>query len=151
MAGNVPAVLVHRWLGELRRYGENELIGSVDIDPGIRAPRRNGARDIEVLLHAPAAMTGAALREHADCCAERIGAALARLEAIKQFAVQHAPPGWVQQYAPASGTPAGVLFLDGVETGAPDGTLLVFDYGDLDQLVTRVDDQGNGVEVYLRA
>jgi hypothetical protein len=42
-------------------------------------------------------------------------------------------------------------FLDGVEAGAADGTLLVFDFGDLDQLVTHVDDQGNGIEVYLRA
>ncbi len=147
----MAVVLVHPRLGELRRYQDDQLIGSIDIDPTVRVPRSNGGRDIEVLLHAEPAMTGAALHVHADRCAERISAVLARLEAIRQFTVQHAPPGWAERYAPGSGALVGLLFLDGVETGTGDGTLLVFDFGDLDQLVTRVDDQGNGVEVHLRA
>ena len=144
-------VLIHPLLGELRWYQDDQLIGLTDIDPGVRAPRNNGERDIEVLLHAESTMMRAALHAHVDRCAERIGAALARLEGIKQFTVQHAPPGWAEHYAPASGSLAGLLFLDGVETGRGEGTLLVFDFGDLDQLVTRVDDQGNGADVHLRA
>lgn len=144
-------VLVHPWLGELRRYRDDQLIGSVEIDPSVRVPRGNGDRDIEVLLHAAPAMTGAVLRAHADRCAERISTALARLEPIRQFTVQHAPPGWAGHYVPRSGTPAGLLFLDGIEAGEGGGALLVFDFGDLDQLVTRIDDKGSGMEVRLRA
>jgi hypothetical protein len=43
------------------------------------------------------------------------------------------------------------MFLDGVEGGSADSTLLVFDFGDLDQLVTCIDDTCNGQEVSLRA
>jgi len=38
-----------------------------------------------------------------------------------------------------------------LEAGSSDGVLLVFDFGDLDQLVTCVDGQGNGSAVYIRA
>ena len=60
--------------------------------------------------------------------------------------MQHAPPGWAQHYAPDSGTLAGLLFLDGMEAGAG-GTLLVFDFGNLDQLATgaTAGDRGRGV------
>jgi hypothetical protein len=44
-----------------------------------------------------------------------------------------------------------LLFLDGIEAGSDAGVLLVFDFGDLDQLVTRLDDEGNAAEVSIRA
>lgn len=43
-------VLRHSWLGSLYRDGDQELIGSIELDPAIRAPRDNGDRDAEVLL-----------------------------------------------------------------------------------------------------
>jgi hypothetical protein len=51
------------------------------------------------------------------------------------------PPccGWKQSSSSPCGTPR------------QDGTLLVFGFGDLDQLVTRVDDHGDGLDVHPRA
>jgi hypothetical protein len=49
-------VLVHAWLGALYRNREDELIGSINLDPGIRRARRNGSRDAEIVLEAPLGM-----------------------------------------------------------------------------------------------
>ena len=43
-------VLTHPRLGPLYRNGDQELIGSIGLDPAIRPPRNNGSRDIEILL-----------------------------------------------------------------------------------------------------
>jgi hypothetical protein len=96
-------------------------------------------------------VTGAALQEHVDRCAARIRRVLGRLASIRQFTAEHAPAGWAALYAPESGSPADLLFLDGIEAGGDGGLSLVFDFGDLDQLVARLDDQGTGAEVRLRA
>lgn len=49
------------------------------------------------------------------------------------------------------GHAADSLFLDGIEAGSDAGVLLAFDFGDLYQLVTRLDDEGNPAEVSIRA
>jgi hypothetical protein len=74
-----------------------------------------------------------------------------RVAVMKQFTAEHAPEGWVLQYAPEPGTPADLLFLDGIEAGSDAGVLLVFDFGDLDQLVTRLDAEGNAADVSIGA
>ena len=78
-------VLRHSWLGSLYRDGDQELIGSIELDPAIRAPRDNGDRDAEVLLE---------LDAHLDACAARIRQALERLPDLKRYALDHAPPSW---------------------------------------------------------
>ena len=146
----VPVVLVHSWLGPLRCYEPGELLGGIDLEPAVRPPRMNGQRDCEVLLRVMPGIAGEALEDYVDRCAARLKAALARLASIRQFTAQHAPAGWAAHYAPASGSPADLLFLDGLEAGPAGEVLLVFDFGNLDQLVTRLDDEGNEAEVYLR-
>lgn len=59
-------VLVHPWLGELRRYHDDELIGSLDLGPEVRAPRADGTRNLEVLLHVPPMLAGAVLGSHCN-------------------------------------------------------------------------------------
>lgn len=151
MADGSGPVVVHPWLGELRWHQPGELLGSLDVDPVVRPPRVNGGRDVEVVLHMMPGVTGALLQEHVDRCAARIRDALGRLASIRQFTAEHAPAGWAAQYAPESGAPGGLLFLDYVEAAGNGQLELVFDFGDLDQLVARLDDQGNVVEVSLRA
>jgi hypothetical protein len=48
-------------------------------------------------------------------------------------------------------TQSDLLFLDSVETDASGELLVVFDFGDLDQLVARLDEEGIAIAVYLRA
>jgi hypothetical protein len=144
-------VLVHPWLGSLRWYRPGQMIGSIDLDPAVRPPRINGHRDVEVLLHVMPGVTGVDLGDHVDRCAVSIRDALRRLAVMRQYTAAHAPESWGLQYAPESGTPADLLFLDGIEAGSDAGVLLMFDFGDLDQLVTRLDAEGNAAEVRVRA
>jgi hypothetical protein len=144
-------VVVHPWLGRLRWHEPGELLGSLDVDPDVRPPRMNGGRDVEVVLHVMPGVTDAVLQEHVDQCAAGIRDALGRLASIRQFAAEHAPAGWAAQYAPESGSAAGLLFLDYVEAGGNGQLALVFDFGDLDQLVVRLDGQGKVAQVSLRA
>lgn len=110
----------------------------------------DGSRDVEVVLDVMPGVAGAALQEHVDRCAARIRDALGRLGAIRQFTAEHAPAGWAAQYAPESGSPADLLFLDYIEAGG-DELSLVFDFGDLDQMGVRLDGQGNVADVSIRA
>jgi hypothetical protein len=89
-------VLTHSWLGSLYRNGDQELIGSIELDPAIRPPRDNGDRDAEVLLEVGAIGPGPELDSHLDACTARIRQALDRLPDLKHYALDHAPPGWVQ-------------------------------------------------------
>lgn len=150
MAGSSAVAHVHPWLGELRWYGRGELIGSIDIEPDVRAPRSNGGRDAEVLLRVTAPLQGPALHDYLDKCAARIRDVLARLESVKDFTVRHAPEDWLAQCAPDSGTPADLLFLDGLEIDEQLRLALIFDFGALDQLVTSMDGEGNATAVHLR-
>jgi hypothetical protein len=147
----MEADVVHPWLGRLHWSKDGELLGSLDVDPAVRPPRMNGSRDVEVALEVMPGVTGAALREHVDRCAAGIRAALGRLATIRQFTAEHAPGGWAAHYAPGSGSPASLLFLDGIEAAGNGELALVFDFGDLDQLVARLDGQGSVAEVRLRA
>ena len=145
-------VLTHSWLGSLYRNGDQELIGSIELDPAIRPPRDNRDRDAEVLLEVGAIGPGPELDAHLDACTARIRQALDRLPDLKHYALDHAPPGWVQYYAAQPGLPlADRLFLDGLQVSRQ---LLVspdFDFGDLDLLVVRLDPAGNGETVFLQA
>lgn len=105
----------------------------------------------EVVLRARPAVTGAALQEHVDRCAARIRSVLGQLASVQQSTAEHAPAAWAAQYAPGTGSLADVLFLDGIEAGADGELSLVFDFGDLDQLVARIDGQGGVAEVGIRA
>lgn len=145
------AVVVHPWLGALRWHRPGELLGALDVDPALRPPRANGSRDVEIVLQVMPGVTEAALQEHVDRCATLIRDALGQLAPIRQFTAEHAPAGWAARYAPESGSPGDALFLDGIEVGGDGELALVFDFGDLDQLVARLDGHGNVAEVSLRA
>jgi hypothetical protein len=84
-------VLTHSWLGSLYRNGDQELIGSIELDPAIRPPRDNGDRDAEVLLEVGAIGPGPELDAHLDAGPEALcprsraagmGAVLVRHEAL---------------------------------------------------------------------
>jgi hypothetical protein len=150
MTGDTTPALVHPLLGSLRWLESGELAGSVEIEPSISPPRASGRRDAELALHVPAALSGEALNDHVGRCAIRIRDALARLDSLTDFTAEHAPDSWQAQYPAGSETRATVLFLDGVEVDQDLKLTLVFDFGDLDQLVTRLDDQGNAAVTQLR-
>jgi hypothetical protein len=123
-------VLRHFWLGSLYRDGDQELIGSIELDPAIRAPRGNGDRDAEVLLEVGGLEPGAELDAHLDACAARIRQALERLPDLKRYALDHAPPSWAQYYADQPGLPlADRLFLDGLLVSRQLLVSLAFDFG----------------------
>jgi len=145
-------VLTHSWLGSLYRNGDQELIGSIELDPAIRPPRDNGDRDAEVLLEVGAIEPGPELDAHLDACAARIRRALDRLPDLKRYALDHAPPGWVQYYAAQPGLPlVDRLFLEGFQVSRQLLVSLDLDFGDLDLLVVRLDPAGNGEAVFLQA
>jgi len=145
-------VLTHSWLGSLYRNGDQELIGSIELDPAIRPPRDNGDRDAEVLLEIGAIEPGTELDAHLDACAARIRQALDRLPDLKLHALDHAPPGWARHYAAQPGPPlAGRLFLDGLQVSRQLLVSLDFDFGDLGLLAVRLGPAGHGEAVFLRA
>jgi hypothetical protein len=148
---SAPA-LVHSWLGPLYRNGTQELIGSIELDPAVRAPRHNGARDAEILLEVPhTSSPGPELDVHVDACAVRIRRAWERLPELKHYAVDHAPPEWVRQCTADPGPPLiERLFLDGIEVSPLLRVSLAFDFGDLDMVMVLLDDQEDGQQVYLR-
>lgn len=150
MAGYTTPALVHPLLGPLRWLKSGELAGSIDIEPSIRPPRANGSRDADVALHVPAGLAREALNDHVGRCAIQILDALARLESLKAFTADHAPESWRAQYRVGSETSTSVLFLDGLEVDQDLQLTLVFDFGDLDQLVTCLDEHGNAAATKLR-
>jgi hypothetical protein len=149
VADRIP-VLVDPWLGQVSRHGDGELIGFIEVDSAVRVPRQNGRRDVEFMLQVPPSAEGPALGAHVGQCAARFRQALAGLHSIKRYAVDHAPAGWAAQCAHEPRALTDVLFLDGLEADLHGRVSLVFDFGDLDQLVVRLDEQGQGTAVYLR-
>lgn len=144
-------MLVHAWLGPLYRNGTDELAGSIDLDPAVRMPRRTGAQDAEILLEVQAVSPGPGLEAHVDSCAACIRRALDRLPELKRYAIDHAPPEWLRHYEAQPGPPlTNRLFLDAIEISPLLRVSLVFDFGDLDQLVVGLDDQEDGHQVCLR-
>jgi hypothetical protein len=143
-------VLIDPWLGEVSRYRDSELIGSIEVSPATRAPRQNGQQDLEFVIEVAPPVTGPALDTHVSQCAARFRLALAGLDSIKQYAVNHAPEGWAAQYAPHCATLTDLLFLDGLEADRQSRVSLVFDFGDLGQLVVRLDEHGHGAATYVR-
>jgi hypothetical protein len=146
----IPAV-VHPWLGELYRRGEQELRGSINIDPAVRLPRANGSRDAEILLEVGATDFGPSLRGHVEGCATRIKEVLTALPSIRRYAVDCAPQDWADYHTAQPGGPLiDRLFLDGIEVDRQLRVSVVFDFGDLDSLVVQLNDQGHGAGVYVR-
>jgi len=144
-------LLVHTWLGPLYRHGAQELIGSIDLDSAVRPPRHNGDHGAEILLEVGTVGAGPQLAAHVDACAVRIRHALDRLPEHRAYAVSHAPADWVRYVAAQPGPPlVHRLFLDGIEVSSLLQVLLAFDFGDLDTLVARLDQQGRGEQVFLR-
>ena len=145
-----PAI-VHAWLGELYWHGQQELLGSMDIDPVIRHPRSNGSRDVEILLGFATTDPGPSLQALVEDCAARIKNALTDLPSIQRYAVHHAPPSWADYYAAQPGGPLiDRLFLDGIEVDRRLRVSVIFDFGDLDSLVVQLNDQGHGDGVLVR-
>lgn len=146
----VPAI-VHPWLGALRWHAQQELLGSIDIDPAIRPPRSNGSLDAEVLLEVVASGPGSGLQSHVEDCAARIKSVLPDLPLIQRYAVLHAPREWADHNeAQPGGSLIDRLFLDGIEVDERLRVSVIFDFGDLDSLVVQLDDQGHAASVIVR-
>ena len=139
--GGTAASIEHPWLGTVRRHGDEQLIAFISIPPGIRPARANGDASAEVLI--AGASPTADLPSLADDAASRVQAALAALDAIKDYAAEHAPSLLA---APASLRNA--LFLEGFTISAT-GTEIAFDYGDLDMIVVQADPGGQCHSVVL--
>ncbi len=145
-------MLVHSWLGPMYSNRNWELAGSIQLDPAIRPPRKNGKRDAEIIVEVEVTMPGPQLSDHLDTCANRIRQALDHLPDLKCYACRHAPAEWLRSQTAQPG-PRLIdrLFLDGLEVSSQMGLSLAFDFGDLDMLVLQLDQHGNGREVLLRA
>jgi hypothetical protein len=142
----------HPWLGSLRRYGEDQLLGSIEVDPAIRPARLNGERDAEVLITVGSPAEGSELDIVLALATERIQAALADLDNIKAFGITHAPGEWRRHYEAIDPIPlTRRLFLEGFAVLSPAEMEISFDYGDLDMLVVRVDAEGRGQDVSVVA
>lgn len=152
MATNHSSPVVHdAWLGPLWRHGDHELIGSISIDPTVRPARHNGATDAEVLLDIGPTTPEPELSARVSLAAARIRAALANLDQIQQFAVDHAPADWRRYYQAQGATPLiERLFLDGFEVSQALDVAACFDFGDLDMLIVKVDSSSRGISVELR-
>lgn len=157
MGQNAPVVsrltpaVVHPWLGPLYWHGTQELVGSIDIDPVIRPPRDNGDRDAEILVEVSTSQVKASLWAHLDACAALARQALANLRSIRRDAVVQAPAWWRERYsAESGGRLVALLFLDGIEIDPEQRVSVVFDFGDLDQLVVRLDHQARAERAHLR-
>lgn len=151
VASHLTPVVVHPWLGPLYWHRARELVGSVDIDPDIRPPRANGDQDAEILVEVGTIQVGAGLWAHLDGCAALVRRALVNLSSIRRDAVAQAPAWWLEHYsAESGGRLVDLLFLDGLEIDPDHRVSVVFDFGDLDSLVVRLDDQARTESVYLR-
>jgi hypothetical protein len=140
----------HSWLGEVRRYGEDQLLATIDIDPAIRPARLNGETDAEVLIAAAPDLSGSALDAVLAQATERIRAALANLDSIKSFALTHAPSDLHYYYPEVAETPLrDRLFLEGFTVTTSADMEVSFDFGDLDTLVVQLDEQGRSWDVYV--
>jgi hypothetical protein len=147
----VVETVEHPWLGTLRRYGDDQLLGHIEIDPGIRPARLNGQTDAEVLI-AVGSMEGLELDSALVFATERIQAALADLEQIKAFALAQSPGEWRRYFEAVDTTPLmDRLFLEGFTVVSPTEIEISFDFGDLDMLIVRVDSRGRGQDVFLAA
>jgi hypothetical protein len=143
-------VVQHPWLGTVRRYGEDQVIASIEIDPAIRPARMNGETDAEVLITAGSSLSGSALDTVLEAAVERIRAALADLDGIKVFALAHAPGGWRRHYEAIEGPSLEeCLFLEGFTVVSPAEMEVSFDFGDLDMLIVRLDARGHGRDVQI--
>lgn len=140
----------HSWLGEVRRYGEDQLLAAIDIDPAVRPARLNGGTDAEVLIAAAPALSGSALDAVLAQAAEGIQTALANLDSIKSFALQHAPSDLHYDYPEVAETPLEErLFLEGFRVTSSAEMEVSFDFGDSDTLVVQLDAHGSGWGVYV--
>jgi hypothetical protein len=146
----VEAVARHSWLGEVRRYGEDQLLATINIDPAVRPARLNGETDAEVLIAVAPTLNGSALDALLEQAAEGIRAALADLDAIKSFAHAHAPSDLHYDYPEVSETPLDErLFLEGFAVTASAEMEVSFDFGDSDMLVVQLDAHGRSRGVYV--
>jgi len=154
MARSGSPAIVHPWLGELYWpdwQGQQELLGSIDIDPSVRHPRSNGSRDAEILLDVASTDPRPALQVHVEACAARIHVVHTDLPSIQRYAVDKAPRDWADYYAAQPGGPLiDRLFLEGIEVDRRLCVSVIFDFGDLDQLVVQLNDHGHGDSVFLR-
>lgn len=146
----MEVVARHSWLGEMCRYGEDELLATIDIDPAVRPARLNGQTDAEVLITAVPALGSSALDALLARAAEGIRTALADLESIKSFAVAHAPNDLHYDYPEVSKTPLEErLFLESFTVTASAEIEVRFDFGDSDTLVVQLDPDGRSRGVYV--
>lgn len=146
----VKVVARHFWLGEVRRYGEDQLLATIDIDPAVRPARLNGETDAEVLIAVAAALSGSALDAVLAQATEGIRAALADLDSIKSFALAHTPSDLHYDYPEVAGTPLEErLFLEGFRVASSAEMEVIFDFGDSDTLVVQLDAHGCSCGVYV--
>ncbi|MBF9132122.1 hypothetical protein I0C86_24680 [Plantactinospora sp. S1510] len=146
----MEVVAHHSWLGEVRRYGENQLLATINIDPAVRPARLNGETDAEVLIEVAPALGGSALDAVLEQAADGIRAALADLDSIRSFALAHAPNDLHYDYPEASAAPLEErLFVEGFTVTASAKIEVSFDFGDSDMLVIQLDAHGHGWGVYV--
>jgi hypothetical protein len=133
--------MIHQWFGALFRYGVDQMVAQIDIDPAVRPPRHNGSRDAEVLLQGGPSLAALAVAVFVDRCAEIVQAVLADLPAIKRYGLDHAPAEWVKHYASQPGaTLLDRLFLETLDLDRQLRLTVLFDFGDLDLLAVRLDE-----------
>lgn len=144
--GGTEASIEHAWLGTVRRHGEGRLIAHISIPPAIRPARASGDTSAEVLIEGVSET--ADLLTLADNASSRVKAALATLNAIKDYAAEHAPGLLASNRLPVPASLRHALFLEGF-TISGSATESAFDYGALDMIVVRSDPSGQCRSVSL--
>lgn len=149
----VPTASVeHPWFGRLfwHHHGDQELLGSIHVDPAVRQPRSNGDHDVEVLF-ACSGIPADGLPAHLDRCQATAVLVLGHLPQIRGQVVAMAPSELTAAFTWPRRSLIRRLFLDGLEFDSAGQVTVVFDFDELDQVTARVDHLGGVTAVDLRA
>jgi hypothetical protein len=83
-------------------------------------------------------VVGRSFSDHVEARAARIRNAVTDLPSIQRYAVDRAPRDWADYYAAQSGGPLiSRLLLEGMKIDQRLCVSVIFDFGDLDQLVVQ--------------
>ncbi|MFI5762283.1 hypothetical protein ACIA8F_15240 [Streptomyces sp. NPDC051563] len=135
----------HPWLGVLRPDGEGGLVGWIAVAAEGGPPAADGDTSCEVRIGPDGTGDGPA---GLDDVAARVRHVLEGLDALRAFALAHAPAPWLRLCAAMDGPPAPErLFLDGLDVVSSDAAEATFSHAGLRPLRVRVDGRGRGREV----
>lgn len=131
-------------------HGDQEFLGSIDVDPAVRQPQSNGDHDVEVIF-ACSGIPADGLSAHLDRCQTSAVLILGHLPQIRGQVVAMAPSELTAAFTWPRRPLIRRLFLDGLEFDSAGQVTVVFDFGELDQVTALVDHLGEVTAVDVQA